>query len=959
MAEEIEKHSFEEQAEAVLSLEIAHRTGPAGGYGADGEVIYEEQPFSCPSVLVDSRKHAQASFMSNGSCGFTVTGDDGMEISVLRPHYDRFEKREIGVPSHNIWISPGRETYCSLINPSSGSHISPERVRCIKIGDPERAYWYCCEFDLNNGLRFDTAVRCGLTLTGAGPAVTRQVYIADRGPVPLAGSLWAFFNLRSTQLFVYNKEIWYDMGMPVTDLETVAAAVVPYTDIVQIKRISSSVSGGAEPGPSTCDYSDFIGHSGSMSIMPEAVCRGAMLERGAGDRLNRFSTPTVYAQEFRLEIEPGQSGCLEQSLLYVSDKAVAKQFRKNMQSETPAYTDMERAFNKASRELCGKTPGAKEITAFCRGRDTISAHPCFLYAVPQQPAVSEYANSVWTGVEELYEHCRAHGAVLAQGIELGTRDRAQDMWPEMKQDPGRVRQDLKHMFSFMYYHTDDTIDGSKDMTLTEKLHGMFPRQYPSRWTDRTEEIRNDNRPYADSALWPIDSLIMYIEETGDNAILLERVPTVRLTDPEHPVVSAMTGHDREFCIAEIVYEVLAAFERHACVSPYGMAQVMYGEWCDPVDMFGTNPVGDPETRGAGRGGNTRLSAHVFMNAVRTADLFRTEPVRAVLKDTVHDLDVRTERIRKFADRLRQDTVAWAWEESGPGRAGFIDYIHELNKDGSIPFYDAGEIGYTLGSMEGKDFDGQNRRILTAQAWGLRMISCERDYLKPVDGSGEMAASLLKTVDSLFYDSTLGLKLLSVPVANNGESLKYVGRMGVLPAGTAENGEYHHGQVMMHLFRLMLPGQADTVWKQFLPVMSAARGEDLNGPFETPSTSYASDPEDPHFGAGMYFGLSGSTDWIVEIFEKIAGLDLNLHNSAEPSVRVCPDLPRVLEQQLVYKRIIHYALDEGGYREIPFALNVERAGKKKKAGITVNGTSTERAEISDLEHIDRIDIEIIV
>ena len=37
-------------------------------------------------------------------------------------------------------------------------------------------------------------------------------------------------------------------------------------------------------------------------------------------------------------------------------------------------------------------------------------------SLPAQPAASDYANSVWTGVKDLYENCRAHGAKLAQGI---------------------------------------------------------------------------------------------------------------------------------------------------------------------------------------------------------------------------------------------------------------------------------------------------------------------------------------------------------------------------------------------------------------------------------------------------------------------------------------------------------------------------------------------------------------
>ena len=102
---------------------------------------------------------------------------------------------------------------------------------------------------------------------------------------------------------------------------------------------------------------------------------------------------------------------------------------------------------------------------------------------------------------------------------------------------------------------------------------MFPRQYPSRWNDRTQEVPNDNRPYADSPLWLVNSLNMYIRETGDVSILLERVKTIRLTDPEHPETSSIVGHGLAHRIAEVVFEIRACFERHADDSPYGLAQM--------------------------------------------------------------------------------------------------------------------------------------------------------------------------------------------------------------------------------------------------------------------------------------------------------------------------------------------------------------------------------------------------
>ena len=64
-------------------------------------------------------------------------------------------------------------------------------------------------------------------------------------------------------------------------------------------------------------------------------------------------------------------------------------------------------------------------------------------------------------------------------------------------------------------------------------------------------------------------------------------------------------------------------------------------------------------------------------------------------------------------------------------AGFVGWIHERNADGSTPDYARGQIGYTLGSMRSRDFDGVNRRDLASQAYCLQMLLTERDYLSPV------------------------------------------------------------------------------------------------------------------------------------------------------------------------------------------------------------------------------------
>ncbi len=948
-------NSFREEARRLAACRIVSRAGALSGYGARGEVIYERHPRGCPSVLVDSREGAVATFMSNGATGFTVRAPE-FDVEVLRPHFDQVEKQESGVPAANVWLVPraaagAPAAIVSLHNACASPFTRPRRLRIVKTDTPHRAMWFLAAYDPGGGLAFRTALRLALVTTPAGPALLRQALVENTGGQALGGMLWTWWNLRGTQEFVYNKGIWYDAGMPVRAGESVVAARVPFRDMLQIKRVSSVRGPGLSHVASTCDHLSFVGDTASSALLPDAVRRGRLLPGGAGARLNRFSTPTGAADGFRLRLAPGAAAELTQALLYVTDEAAVARFRAACAARRPRYRDLAAAFARGAADLVARTPGADAVAERLAAGMAAAAgrHPFFRVGLPAAPAAAHYVNSVWTGVAELYENCRAHGARLADGIELGTRDRGQDMWPMIRQDPGRVRADLVHALGFMYRTVDDPIPPGRRLTLRQKLHGMFPRQYPSRWDDRSRAIANDNRPYADSPLWLLDALVRYIRETGDRGILAARTTTAALVDPDNPAASAMRGGAGTLAVRDVARETLACFARHCADSPYGMAQIVHGDWCDPVDMLGTGRVGDAATRGEGRGTSTRLSAHLFLVAVAMADL---------LDELGEGGTAFCRRLRRMADRLRRNVVRVAWEP-GP-HAGFVDGFHELRADGSRPLHARGETGYALGSMRReREFDGIPRRVLVAQAWGLAMLTADRPWLTPVAERDAMVRDLLRTVDRLFHHPSLGLRLYTTPIGNNEQACRLVGRMGILPSGCAENGEYHHAQLMMHLVRLRLPGQAGTVWRQFRPVMSAFRDATLNGPFEMPCTSCAADSDDPHFGAGMYFGLSGSTDWIVDLFEEMAGVRTALHDPSQPAVRVTPRLPAALRGAMTYARTLHVARPEGGYREVPLTVNIRPCPPGRPPSFRINGRPATAGEVRSLDGLAALHIEATI
>lgn len=954
---------FSDQAHRILDLPIAHPAASGqGGYGLGGEVIYTAHPAGCPSVLVDSRDGAKVVLMSNGSVEFNVHGEDGAEVGVLRGHYDPVEKRETGVPSQDLWLSvDGTGAACrqpqvtSLVNPRRNLNLEPANIKLVKLGDPRRAFWFSATFVPFPGALLETAVAFSLVVTPAGPALLRQCLVRNAGINSVAGRIWSFFNLMGTQRFAYNKSIWYDRGLPLTPDELVVAATVPFSSALQLKRLSARASANLAAGEATCDFFRFVGDSAASSLWPDAVRNGELRQLpGAPAAFNRFSSPTITAVRRNFNLRPGETSVLEEALLYVTAPDTLARFAARMACDGTDYQAVAAAFTVAASELLTCTPDAAtcvklSATASAAAPGSALAETAFHVAIPADSAAELYLNSIWTGVRELYENCRAHGARLADGIELGTRDRAQDMWPMLKDDPARVRADLLHAFSFLYRTVDDTVPaGERRLTRREKLHGMFPRQYPERWFDRSIPVKNDNRPYNDSAIWFADTMLRYLRSTGDRSILTETVPTVRLTAPDTPETSAIIGHNQCLPVWEVLLEIFASYRRQALDSPYGMIQSMYGDWADPVDMFGTGRVGDDTSRCEGRGVLVRLSCHVFRTLTETIDLLAACGLRTAR------LERELPLLKQFAVALRTAILRWAWEPEGQ----FVDALHELKVDGSVPAYAAGETGYTLGSRRPeREFDGTPRTVLTPCAWGLAMLQTAASWLPELPTRDAMVKALLANVDRHCFSPTNGLNLYAPPVANNAVTRRLVGRLGMLPPGCAENGEYHHAQVMMHFFRLGVPGQAGVAWEQFKPVLSSARGPGLCGPFDQSSNSYACDAADPHCGAGMNFGLSGSMDWIFELLESAAGLRLNLHDQAQPDLCIAPNLPPQFQGRFSLRRILHKADGNGKFKAVPLCLEFASASPDEEGGITINGQPAAKAEVADLAAHSQITIQI--
>ncbi len=137
--------------------------------------------------------------------------------------------------------------------------------------------------------------------------------------------------------------------------------------------------------------------------------------------------------------------------------------------------------------------------------------------------------------------------------QVGYRDILQDLMGICNFDPGLVR---NHLPTVLNYQLRD---------------GRAIRQF-FKYPDT--DAPNDERMYSDSPLWIADTLVSYVEETGDLAILDKKVGFYDLET-----------HARDESVKKTVYEhcklgIVSCFGRRG---QKGLCLIGYGDWNDPMN----------------------------------------------------------------------------------------------------------------------------------------------------------------------------------------------------------------------------------------------------------------------------------------------------------------------------------------------------------------------------------------
>jgi cellobiose phosphorylase len=354
---------------------------------------------------------------------------------------------------------------------------------------------------------------------------------------------------------------------------------------------------------------------------------------------------------------------------------------------------------------------------------------------------------------------------------------------------------------------------------------VFSKQFPSGRCIRAWRLPNaqlDLQHYADSPSWMVMALSQYLKETGDFAVLQERVPYLNAADPY-----ATSQEDGT------VWEHVLLAQRHLLQErgQKGLSKIHYGDWCDTMN-------------GVGRSGEG-VSVMLSMQVKWGCDLL------AELAEQINEPEVVDEMTAAAAE-LTAAIEAAGWDEQG----GY--YVRAYDDEGLV-------VGGTAAPEEDK---GELRIFLNPQSWSV---------ISGVAGEDRAAKALAAARRDL--DTGYGM-VLSYPQST---FLKpRIGQMSTMTPGFYENGSvYTHGNCFWSA-ALAMAGRGAEAWDAIRTVLpdTANKPNTDTEPFVVPNM-YIGPVVERRMQRSLY--LSGwrtgsaawlyltAIEWILGVRAEFAGL----------------------------------------------------------------------------------------
>lgn len=414
----------------------------------------------------------------------------------------------------------------------------------------------------------------------------------------------------------------------------------------------------------------------------------------------------------------------------------------------------------------------------------------------------------------------------------GWRDLWQDSLALLLTDPARTRADLLSYFAGV--RTDGT---------NATIIGARPGEFKA---DRN----NIPRVWMDHGFWPLVTVELYLNETGDDAFLLEQQPYFRDCLPHRGEGAplAAPGEAKTGTVLEhlLIQNVAAFFD----VGEHGHMRLRGADWNDGLDM--ARERGESVAFTAAYAGNfetlSRRLLRLAASGVETATV--SQPLAQLLQTPFGQTEAMRSALFAYCDQMEQsmETVQLSAVELAKKLQSMGAYIK--NHIRSTEWIGDGEGNSWFNSY----YDDSGRRVEGVVSQRVRMMLTGQVFtLMSGTADPEQAEQIIRSADRYLCDAKRGGYCLNTDFR---EVKLDMGRMFGFRYGTKENGAVFCHMAVMYAYALYTRGFAVQGWKVlenlYRQSMDFAVSRILPGIPE-----YFDDR-----GQGMYPYLTGSGSWLL-------------------------------------------------------------------------------------------------
>jgi cellobiose phosphorylase/cellobionic acid phosphorylase len=391
---------------------------------------------------------------------------------------------------------------------------------------------------------------------------------------------------------------------------------------------------------------------------------------------------------------------------------------------------------------------------------------------------------------------------------------------------------------------------------------------------------NDERMYGDSPVWIADTLVTYLEETGDFDILDEKVGFYDLAT-----------HRQDNRIKKSVYEhaLLALQGLFNSRGQKGLCLIGHGDWNDAMDGLSKR----------GRGVSTWLSIALVYASKR------------LLKLAQHIGDRRTaDLLHLIIETMTEAVNASTWDGD--------HYIFGFNDD-----------GLALGANGNEE----GRIHATVNAWALlsgvaaaagRGFDCAQPSPTPSGVEGREEA-LLKGMRRLA--TPIGLALIDIPYTQRSREL--AGRIADVTPGQFENGAVYTHAHAFYVYGLVSSGRAEEAYRQMKLALPGNTFPDITTGPPHQQSNFAVGPSHPNLGMNLYSNFTGATAWYLRTIDRMVGVMADFDG-----LRIAPAAPGEWHEYELRKRF------RGADYHFRFR---HESGRNRIGSVTVDGKALEAVD----------------